>query len=68
MYLVLADGVFRSTDAGSTWHAFNDGLTAPEIQDAAAIENVPFLGTKQGIYRLNSGRMGETARRTDTIY
>ena len=55
MHLVLADGVFRSTDAGSTWHAFNEGLTALEIQDAAAIENVPFLGTKQGIYRLNSG-------------
>ena len=54
MYLVLADGVFRSTDAGTTWYAFNDGLTAPEIRAAAAIENVPFLGTKQGLYRLNS--------------
>ena len=47
MYLVLADGVFRSTDVGNTWHAFNDGLTAPEIQDAVAIENVLFLGTNQ---------------------
>ena len=55
MYLVLADGVFRSMDAGKTWHAFNDGLTAPEIHTAVAIENVPFLGTKQGLYRLNSG-------------
>ena len=55
MYLVLTDSVFRSTDAGRTWHAFNDGLTAPEIHTAAAIENVPFLGTKHGIYRLNSG-------------
>ena len=54
MYLVLADGVFRSTDVGNTWHAFNDGLTAPEIQDAVAIENVLFLGTRQGLYRLNS--------------
>ena len=54
MYLVLADGVFRSIDAGSTWHAFNDGLTAPEIQDAVAIGNVLFLGTRQGLYRLNS--------------
>lgn len=53
MYLVLTDGVFRSTDVGSTWHAFNDGLTAPEIQDAVAIGNVLFLGTKQGLYRLN---------------
>ena len=54
MYLVLADGVFRSTDVGNTWHAFNDGLTAPEIQDAVAIGNVLFLGTRQGLYRLNS--------------
>ena len=55
MYLVLTDSVFRSTDTGNTWHAFNDGLTAPEIHTAAAIENVPFLGTKQGLYRLKSG-------------
>ena len=55
MYLVLADSVFRSTDVGNTWHAFNDGLTAPEIQDAVAIGNVLFLGTRQGLYRLNSG-------------
>ena len=55
MYLVLADGVFRSTDAGGTWHAFNDGLTMPEIQDAVAIGNVLFLGTRWGLYRLNSG-------------
>lgn len=54
MYLVLTDGVFRSTDVGNTWHAFNDGLTAPEIQNAVAIENVLFLGTRQGLYRLNS--------------
>ena len=54
MYLVLADGVFRSIDAGSTWHASNDGLTAPEIQDAVAVGNVLFLGTRQGLYRLNS--------------
>ena len=55
MYLVLANGVFRSTDTGSTWHAFNDGLVAPKIHAAVAIENALFLGTKQGLYRLNSG-------------
>ena len=55
MYLVLADAVFRSTDTGKTWHAFNDGLTAPKIHTAAAVENALFLGTKQGLYRLNSG-------------
>jgi len=55
MYLVLTNGVFRSTDAGKTWHAFNEGLTAPEIHTAATVENVPFLATKQGLYRGNAG-------------
>ena len=62
MYLVLTNGVFRSTDAGKTWHAFNEGLTTTEIQTAAVIDNALFfgtnpifLGTKQGLYRLNTG-------------
>ncbi|MYA68805.1 sigma-70 family RNA polymerase sigma factor [Candidatus Poribacteria bacterium] len=62
MYLVLTKGVFRSTDAGKTWHAFNEGLTAAGIQAAAVIDNALFLGTnplflatKQGLYRLNTG-------------
>ena len=55
MYLILSNGVFRSTDAGNTWQAFNNGLTAPKIQDAAAIENALFLGTLNGLYRLNAG-------------
>ncbi|MYA68806.1 sigma-70 family RNA polymerase sigma factor [Candidatus Poribacteria bacterium] len=55
IYLILSNGVFRSTDAGNTWQAFNNGLMAPEIQDAAAIENALFLGTRNGLYRLNAG-------------
>ena len=55
MYLVLENGVFRSTDAGNTWHLFNAGLTIPRIQDAVAIENILFLATQQGLYRLDSG-------------
>ncbi len=62
MYLVLTNGVFRSTDAGKTWHAFNEGLTTAEIKTAAVIDNALFLGTnplflgtKQGLYRLNTG-------------
>ena len=55
IYLILSKGVFRSTDAGDTWQAFNNGLTAPKIQDAAAIENALFLGTHNGLYRLNAG-------------
>ena len=55
MYLVLAAGVFRSTDTGKTWHAFNEGLTAPKIHAAVTLGNVPFLAMNQGLYRLNSG-------------
>ena len=62
MYLVLTNAVFRSTDAGKTWHAFNEGLTTAEIRAAAVIDNALFLGTnplflgtKQGLYRLNTG-------------
>ena len=62
MYLVLTNGVFHSTDAGKTWHAFNEGLTTAEIKAAAVIDNALFfgtnpifLGTKQGLYRLNTG-------------
>ena len=62
MYLVLTNRVFRSTDAGKTWHAFIDGLTTTEIKTAAVIDNALFLGTnplflgtKQGLYRLNTG-------------
>ncbi len=55
MYLVLADGVFRSTDTGKTWKAFNEGLTAPEIHTAVTVENILFFCTKQGLYRRNAG-------------
>ena len=62
MYLVLTNGVFRSTDAGKTWHVFNEGLTGAGIQAAAVIDNALFfgtnplfLGTQQGLYRLNAG-------------
>ncbi len=62
MYLVLTNGVFRSTDAGKTWHVFNEGLTTTEIKTAAVIDNALlfrtnplFLGTTRGLYRLNTG-------------
>ena len=62
MYLVLTNGVFRSTDTGKTWHVFNEGLTTAGIKTAAVIDNALFLrtnplflGTKHGLYRLNTG-------------
>ena len=56
-YLALeAEGMFRSTDEGKTWHPFNAGLaqslTANAILSAAVLGNTVFAGTSQGLYRL----------------
>ena len=56
MYLALRDeGIFRSTDGGIHWDAFNDGLASKEISTVAAVEKTVFAGTRRGLYRLNSG-------------
>ena len=56
MYLALRDeGIFRSTDGGIHWDAFNDGLASKEISTVAAVEKTVFAGTTRGLYRLNSG-------------
>ena len=56
MYLALQDeGVFRSADAGRKWIPLNDGLTGKRISAVAAIGNSVFIGTNQGLYRLNLG-------------
>ncbi len=55
MYLALRDeGIFRSTDGGVHWDAFNDGLASKEISTVAAVEKTVFAGTARGLYRLNS--------------
>ena len=62
-YLALeAEGMFRSTDEGKTWHPFNAGLaqplavrhpsTANALLSAAVLGNTVFAGTSQGLYRL----------------
>ena len=54
MYLALKDeGVFRSTDAGRKWIPLNDGLTGKRISAVAAVGSSVFIGTNQGLYRLN---------------
>ncbi len=56
MYLGLANGVFRSVDAGKSWTSLTDGkLTDRKIQAIAAIENTLFVGTDDGLYRHSSG-------------
>ena len=55
-YLGVADGVFRSVDAGRSWTSLKDGdLVDRKIRAITAIENTLFVGTDSGLYRLNSG-------------
>lgn len=56
MYLALQDkGVFQSDDAGMHWTSLSNGLTNKRITAAAVIGNSIFVGTTQGLYRLDSG-------------
>ena len=68
MYLVLANGVFRSTDTGDTWHAFNNGLSEPEIQDAAAIGNCTLFGDEARTLPVQFRSMGKITYRAGTVY
>ena len=55
MYLALRDkGIYRSTDGGTQWNSFNDGLASKEISTVAAVEKTVFVGTGRGLYRLDS--------------
>ena len=55
-------GVFRSTDAGKQWTAFNDGFkfdaeaSAPKITTVTSIGNTVFVLTDLELYRLHSDR------------
>lgn len=60
-YMVFAgtsnDGVFRSTDDGSTWTQMNQGLTDLRIMSLATVGNNVLAGTDQGIFvSSNEGR------------
>ena len=55
MYLGLADGVFRSVDAGKSWTSVNnEELIGKKIQAITAVENNLFVGTDDGLYRRHS--------------
>lgn len=55
MYLALRDeGVFRSDDHGRVWLPLNNGLTGERITAVALAGNSVFIGTNQGLHRLNS--------------
>ena len=54
MYVALTDGVFQSVDAGKSWTPVSEQLVNTEIRTITAVENVLFVGTDSGLYRLNS--------------
>ena len=57
MYLAFRDtGIFRSTDTGTRWDSFNDGLSGKRIRAVAESGNALFAGTNEGLYRLNINR------------
>ena len=53
IYLAYTDGIYRSVDSGETWEQLPKGLIDRKITAIAAIENVVFAGTDEGLYRLN---------------
>ncbi len=55
MYLALNEGIYRSTNGGIHWDAFNDGLASKEISTVATVEETVFAGTARGLYRLDAG-------------
>ena len=72
MYLALrSKGVFQSTDAGAEWNLLSEGLTNKRIYRIAAIENTVFVGTNEGLYRLNAGVWQELSvgtSKTDQLF
>ena len=55
IYLALANGIYRSEDAGKSWAPLMDGLGDRKIRVLAAVKNTVFAGTDDGLYRLNVG-------------
>ena len=57
LYLALRDkGVFRSEDMGKQWTLLNDEVAKVRILAVANLKNTVFVGTNQGLYRINPKR------------
>lgn len=53
-YLGLADGVFRSIDAGKSWVSVTSDVAGRKVRALTAVGNTVFVGTDAGLYRLDS--------------
>jgi photosystem II stability/assembly factor-like uncharacterized protein len=60
LYLATSgSGVFKSSDGGITWTAFNDGLTQLDVRAVALLHGdsfTLFAGTPGGIFKLMEDR------------
>ena len=57
LYLALQDGgIFRSEDMGKQWTLLNDEVAKVRIFAVATLKNTVFVGTNQGLYRINPKR------------
>ena len=54
LYLALDNQVFRWTDAGKQWIPLNEKIEDGIVFAIAAIENTVFVGTTQGLYRVQT--------------
>ncbi|MYB65070.1 hypothetical protein F4X73_10300, partial [Candidatus Poribacteria bacterium] len=53
-YLAHRNGIYRSSvGPGLRWNEISSGLEDQEIKTICAIGDTPFVGTDQGLYRLN---------------
>lgn len=53
IYLAHTNGVFRTDDAGKSWTPLSEGLIGRKVREIAAVDNTIFVGTDQGLLRLN---------------
>ena len=61
LYLLLKDkGVFRSEDMGQQWTPLGGEVMDRNVFALATIENTVFVGTNQGLYRINPHHSSET--------
>ena len=62
LYLALqTNGIFRSVDEGKQWTRVDDEATERQTNAVATLENTVFVGTTDGLYRINPSSHSETS-------
>ena len=56
-------GIYRTTDAGKSWHPFMNGIIGTTIHDLVAVNDTLYVNTGQGFLQsVNGGETWETVR------